>query len=225
MTGRRAIRIVVGLLLLLATAGGGLLVVRWLQHETTEVTDGRDPGRPAVSVRESVAEHSRNGTPAWRLNIEEVQITGAGHAVAATGLREGLVYDAGKPVVRISAGQATYRTDDRSFEVTGGVRVVSHRGAIITTNRVQWMPDTETLHCPGEVTMRSEGVTLRTEDLDVIVPEDTARTSKRVNLRTEHGSLTGRNLVYNLNTHAYTLESIQAVFTVESAREELGRLR
>lgn len=225
MTVGRWARIAVGVLLLLAAAGGGLLLVHWLRQEPTEVADGREPGRPAVSVQESVAEHSRGGKPAWRLNIEEVQITGGGHAVAATGLREGLVYDAGRPVVRISAGQATYRTDDRSFEVTGGVKVVSHRGAVITTDRVQWVPATETLHCPGEVTMRAEGVTLRTEDLDVIVPDDTARTKNRVNLRTEHGSLTGRNLVYNLNTHAYTLESIQAVFTVESAREELGRLR
>jgi hypothetical protein len=215
----------VGILLLLAAAGGGLLVIRWLQQDETELTEGRVPGAPAVSIRESVAEHSRDGRPAWRLDIEEVQITGGGQAVQATGLREGLVYDAGKPVVRISAGQATYKTEDRSFEVAGGVRVVSHHGAIITTGMVRWVPETETLHCPGQVTMRAEGITLRTEDLDVIVPESTARTRNRVNLRTEHGNLTGSNLVYNLDTHAYTLNSIQAVFTVDSVREELGRLR
>ncbi len=226
MTTGRWVRIVVGIIVLLSAAGGGLLLTRWLQEDAPAdgVTE-RDPHRPAVTIRESVAEHSRDGRPAWRLAIEEVDITAGGQAVSATGLREGLVYDDGQPVVRISAGRASYRTDDRSFEVTDGVRVVSHQGAIITTDRVQWKPDSETLHCPGEVIMRAEGITLRTENLDMIVPENRVRTTSRVSLRTRDGHLTGRNLVYDLNTHAYTLETIQAVFTLESAREELERLR
>ena len=216
-------------LLILAATGA---VVAWLvttlmTRESAPESDqeSREVGAPVVSIRESVVQHSRGGAPAWRLLVEEIQISGGGRAVAATGLREGLVYDQGKPVVRISAGQATYRTADRSFEVTGGVRVVSSQGAIITTARVQWLPKTETLHCPGEVVMRAEGVTLRTESLDLIVPQNLIRAPGRVLLRTEHGQLTGRELTYHLDTGAYTLRDIQAVFTLESAREELGRLR
>lgn len=219
-------RIVAGLLIVIAAAAATVLVVRLVQQRSgDDAVEGRDPGAPAVSIRESTVEHSRGGTPQWRLNIEEVQITGGGRAVAASGLKEGLVYQGGKPVVRISAGKATYQTSDRSFDITGGVRVVSQRGAIITTPRVQWVPDAQTLHCPGEVTMRSEGMTLRTENLDVVVPEEIVRTTSRVRLRTDQGELTGRNLVYSLQTHAYTLDSIQAVFTVDAVREELGRLR
>ncbi len=219
-------RIIGGLLIVAVAAAGVVLAVRWVTRERpAETAEGREPGKPAVSIQESVVEHSTGGTPAWRLNIEEIEIAGGGRSVAASDLREGLVYDQGKPVMRISAGKATYETADKSFEVTGGVKVVSHRGAIITTSQVQWVPATETLHCPGEVTMRAEGVTVRTQDLDVIVPQDIARTPNRVQVRTEHGQLTGRNLVYNLQTHGYTLDSIQAVFGVDAAREELGRLR
>lgn len=221
---RKAIAIV---LIAAAAAAGVMLVVQWVTRDQPagEQTEGRRPDKPAVSIRESVVEHSEGGKPSWRLNVEEIQIAGGGRSVAATDLREGLIYDAGKPVVRISAGKATYRTADKSFEVTGGVKVVSHRGAIITTPKVEWLPETQILHCPGEVTMRAEGATVRTENLDVVVQQDIARTQSRVQVRTEHGQLSGRNLVYDLNTQAYTLDSIEAVFTVEDAREELGRLR
>ncbi|MFW5867690.1 MAG: LPS export ABC transporter periplasmic protein LptC [Armatimonadota bacterium] len=219
-------RIIAGVLIVAAAAVGVIWTVRWVTREQpVEEVEGREPGQPAVSIHESVVEHSRGGKPSWRLSIEEIEIRGGGRSVAATDLREGLVYDAGKPVIRISAGDATYQTADKSFQVSGGVKVVSHRGAIITTSRVEWLPETQTLHCPDEVTMRTEDATVRTQDLDVIVPEDVARTTNRVQVRTEHGHLSGRNLEYNLQTHAYTLDSIQAIFTVEDAREELGRLR
>jgi lipopolysaccharide export system protein LptC len=214
------------MLIAAATAAAIVVAVQWVSREEPATEpEGRDPGKPAVSIRESVVEHSRGGKPSWRLNIEEIEIAGGGRAVAATDLREGLIYDAGKPVVRISAGKATYQTTDRSFEVTGGVKVVSHQGAIITTAKVQWLPETQVLHCPGEVTMRAEGATVRTENLDVLVQEDIAQTKSRVQVRTEHGQLSGRNLVYNLESQAYTLDAIEAVFTVEDAREELGRLQ
>ena len=227
MLTTRARRTIAMLLLLAVTAAAAWVIMGVVLREPAVEgpAEGREPGAPAVSIRESVVQHSQGGRPSWRLNIDEIQLTGGGQAVAAAGLREGLVYDQGKPVVRISAGEATYNTGDKSFEVTGGVRVVSHRVAIITTAKVQWLPATQTLHCPGEVTMRGEGITLRTESLDMIVPQDLVRAPGRVQLRTGDGQLTGRELTYHLDTGAYTLRSIQAVFTVESAREELERLR
>ncbi|MGI5818916.1 MAG: LPS export ABC transporter periplasmic protein LptC [Armatimonadota bacterium] len=226
MLSSRWRRIIAGTLIAVAATAGVILAVRWAMREQPATErEGRSPDQSAVSIRESTVEHSQGGRPSWRLNIEQIEIAGGGRAVAASELREGLIYDDGRPVVRISAGQATYQTADRSFQVTGGVRVVSHRGAIITTERVEWLPETQILHCPGQVTMRAEGATVRTENLDVVVQEDIARTRNRVQVRTRHGHLAGRNLVYNLQTHAYTLDAIQAVFTVEDAREELGRLR
>ncbi len=225
MLSTSARRIIAGLLLVVVAAAVTWFMVEWLRRPAPGREEGREVSAPMVSLRESVVEHSRGGEPAWRLNIEEIQIGGGGRAVAAAGLREGLVYDQGKPVVRISAGQATYNTTDQSFQVTGGVKVVSVRGAIVTTTQVQWVPTTQTLHCPEEVTMRAEGVTLRTESLDLIVPQDLVRAPGRTQVRTRDGQLTGRDLTYHLDTGAYTLRNIQAVFTLESAREELGRLR
>ncbi|MEA3403645.1 MAG: LPS export ABC transporter periplasmic protein LptC [Armatimonadota bacterium] len=225
MLSTRARRLLAGLLLVAAAGAAAWLVSTLVTRPEEPRDDAREAGAPAVSIRESMVEHSRGGEPAWRLSIEDLQISGGGRTVAAAGLREGLVYDEGKPVVRISAGEAIYNTSDKSFEVTGGVKVVSHQGAIITTGTVQWLPASQTLHCPGEVTLRAEGITVRTENLDLIVPKDIVRTTSRVQLRTEHGQLTGRDLTYNLKTRDYTLRSVQAVFTVESAREELERLQ
>lgn len=225
MLSTSARRIIAGLFLVVVAAAVTWFMVGWLRRPAPGREEGREVSAPMVSLRESVVEHSRGGEPAWRLNIEEIQIGGGGRAVAAAGLREGLVYDQGKPVVRIAAGQATYNTTDKSFQVTGGVKVVSVRGAIVTTTQVRWVPTTQTLHCPEEVTMRAEGVTVRTESLDLIVPQDLVRAPGRTQVRTRDGQLTGRDLTYHLDTGAYTLRNIQAVFTLESAREELGRLR
>ncbi len=166
------------------------------------------------------------GGGGWKLRVDRMDLAGGGRAVSAAGLREGLIYDAqGRPVLRISAAKAIYNTSRKDFEVSGGVKVVSHQGAIITTERMLWLPEEQILRCPGPVTVRSDGVTITTDALDLHVPEDLAKSSAQVRLRTPDGRLTGHNLVYNLKTHDYTLEGIQAVFTVDQAREELGRLR
>jgi len=78
-------------LLILAATGA---VVAWLvttlmTRESAPESDqeSREVGAPVVSIRESVVQHSRGGAPAWRLLVEEIQISGGGRAVAATGLR------------------------------------------------------------------------------------------------------------------------------------------
>jgi len=218
----------VGVALIVAAVGGGVWVLlgRGAGREQGAEAEGREPDRPVVTLRESMIQHGGAGTAGWRLLVDRMDISGGGGAVSATGLREGLVYDAqGRPVLRISAQRAVYNTARKDFEVSGGVKVVSHQGAIITTERVVWLPEQQTLRCPTAVTLRAEGLTLVTDSLDLIVPQDLVRSSAQVRLRTQHGRLTGRNLTYNLKTRDYTLDGVQAVFTVEEAREELERLR
>ena len=91
--------------------------------------------------------------------------------------------------------------------------------------RIKWLPDKQILRCPSAVTLRAEGLTITADALDLHVPEETVTSTAQVRMRTPHGRLTGRNLTYNLKTGDYTMDGIQAVFTVEQAREDLERLR
>lgn len=227
MRSLRARRLVALALLVLAIgAGVWALLTRVRQPGAAGDAAGREAGQPLVSLRESVIQHGGGGAGGWRLLVERMDLGGGGRSVSATGLREGLIYDAqGRPVLRISAGRAVYNTGRRDFEVSGGVKVVSHQGAIITTERVMWLPDQQILRCPSAVTLRAEGLTLTTDALDLHVPDEIVKSSAQVRLRTAHGRLTGRNLTYNLKTGDYTMDGIQAVFTVEEARRDLERLR
>jgi lipopolysaccharide export system protein LptC len=227
MTGAQA-RTAVGVVLLVAVIGVGFWALLGRGRDSAPEAEGdeREFAEPLVSLHESVIQHGGAGSGGWKLQVDEMNLAGGGRAVSAAGLREGLIYDAqGRPVLRISAAKAIYNTARKDFEVSGGVKVVSHQGAIITTERMLWLPEPQILRCPGPVTVRSEGVTITTDALDLHVPEDLVKSTSQVRLRTPDGRLTGRNLIYNLKTHDYTLESIQAVFTVDEAREELGRLR
>jgi len=221
-------RTVVGLALLVIVAGVGLwtLVARSRRAEDGGPPAAREAGEPMVSLHESVIQHGGAGASGWRLLVERMDIGAGTRTVSAAGLREGLVYDAqGRPVLRISAGRAVYNTERKDFEVSGGVKVVSHQGAIITTERVLWLPEEQILRCPAAVTLRAEGLTITTDALDLLVPDEIVRSPAQVRMRTEHGRLTGRNLTYDLKTRDYTMEAIQAVFTVEEAREDLERLQ
>ncbi|MCD6361216.1 MAG: LPS export ABC transporter periplasmic protein LptC [Armatimonadetes bacterium] len=221
------VRTIVGaaLIALVLVAGVWALVAR-SRTPVAERPAERAPGQPLVSLHESVIQHGGAGTSGWRLLVDRMDISGGGRTIAASGLREGLIYDArGRPVLRISAGRATYNTARKDFEVTGGVKVVSHEGSIITTERIKWLPDKQILRCPSAVTLRAEGLTITADALDLHVPEETVTSTAQVRMRTPHGRLTGRNLTYNLKTGDYTMDGIQAVFTVEQAREDLERLR
>ena len=186
----------------------------------------REPTVPALSVKESVVEHSEGGRLGWKLRVEEVEMSGGGATVAATGLKDGLIYDAqGRPVLRLTAAKAKYNTARKDFELTGKVTVVSERSVVITTERVQWMPEQQTLRCPGEVKMTAEDLTLTADHLDLIVPEDIVKASDRVRMEMGEDRLTGRNLTYNLDTKDFTLDAVQATFAPESAKEKLERLQ
>jgi len=227
MRGRK-VRTAIGGALLVALIALGVWALIRQSRQPSEVasTTTRPPEQPMVSLHESVIQRGSPGAAGWRLLVDRMDLSAGGRTIAAAGLREGLIYDAqGRPVLRISAGRAVYNTQRRDFEVSGGVKVVSHQGAIITTERVQWLPDQQILRCPSAVTLRAEGLTITTDNLDLHVPEELVKSSAQVRLRTEHGRLTGRNLTYNLKTGDYTMEAIQAVFTVEEARRDLERLR
>lgn len=221
-------RTLVGIALLLVVVGvGGWGLWKRLRPPSPEGEAAeREAGQPLVSLHESVIQQGGAGGGGWRLLVERMDLEAGGRSVSASGLREGLIYDAqGRPVLRISAGRAVYNTQRRDFEVSGGVKVVSHQGAIITTERVLWLPDQQILRCPSAVTLRAEGLTVTTDTLDLHVAEEIVKSSAQVRMRTEHGRLTGRNLTYNLKTGDYTMDGIQAVFTLEEAREDLERLR
>jgi len=226
-TGNRT-RVVVGLILLAVSAGlAGWAVWQW-RVKTRPASEGgtREAADSPVSIKGSVLQHSQRGRLNWSLAVEDMKLSAGGRTVSATGLKDGLVYDAsGRPVLRLTASRAKYNTVRKDFELTGEVKAVSHKGAVITTDKVQWLPEEQTLRCPGEVTMRAEDVTVTADHLDLLVATDMVKCAGRARLRMSEDRLTGRNLSYNLDTKDFTLDGVQAVFAPETVKEKLEELR
>jgi len=219
---------VAGMALLVVSAGlVGAAVWYWRgPGATAPAGEGREPGAAPLSVKGTVLEHSEKGRVNWSLAVEEIELSGGGRTVAAKGLKDGLVYDnTGRPVLRLTAARASYNTVRKDFELTGEVKAVSHKGAVIATEKVQWLPQEQTLRCPGEVTMRAEDVTITADHLDLLVATEMVRCTDRVRVKMGEDRLTGRDLSYNLNTRDFTLDGVQAVFAPETVREKLEELR
>lgn len=226
-TGNRT-RIIVGLILLVVSGGlGGWAVWQWrVGARPASESGARGTADSPVSIKGSVLQHSQRGRLNWSLAVEDIELSAGGRTVAATGLKDGLIYDeSGRPVLRLTAAQAKYNTVRKDFELTGEVKAVSHKGAVITTDKVQWLPQEQILRCPGEVTMRAEDVTITADHLDLMVATDMVKCTDRVRLKMGEDRLTGRNLSYNLDTKDFTLDGVQAVFAPETVKEKLEELR
>jgi len=226
-TGNRT-RIIVGLILLAVSAGlGGWVVWRWRTGaKPAAESDTHGAAESLVSIKGSVLQHSQRGRLNWSLAVEDMELSAGGRTVSATGLKDGLIYDAsGRPVLRLTASRAKYNTVRKDFELTGEVKAVSHKGAVITTDKVQWLPKEQTLRCPDKVTMRAEDITITADHLDLMVAADMVKCTDRVRLKMGENRLTGRNLSYNLNTKDFTLDGVQAVFAPETVKEKLEELR
>lgn len=182
------------------------------------------PGHPReeVVIKRPSLKHTEGGRLAWQVRLKELKVAAGGQAVAAAGMREALIYDkTGAPVIRLAAQQARGNTADRNLEVTGNVRAVSQKGALITTDKVQWLEQERKLYCPGKVTLRIKNAALTTTGLTYFVEADTVKCPNPVRMYNADNKLIGRELVYKVTTGEYWLNNVQAVFNPQTAKQAL----
>jgi lipopolysaccharide export system protein LptA len=211
--------------------GAYLGVGWWLYLRSARVGTGPAAGTlvqtagPAQRPREEVIlqrpslKHSEGGRLAWQVRLKELRVAAGGQAVAAAGMREALIYDkTGAPVIRLAAQTARGNTSDRNLEVSGDVRAVSQKGALITTEQVRWLEQERKLYCPGKVVLRSKNAAVTTTGLSYFVDADIIKCPNPVRLYSGVNRLIGRQLVYNIQTQAFEMKNVQAVFNPEAAR-------
>jgi LPS export ABC transporter protein LptC len=175
--------------------------------------------RPEVVVQNQTIKRSEGGRMVWQVQLTELQMNAGGQAMAAAGMREGLIYDQnGKPVIRLTAQKATGNTADRNLEVAGDVRAVSQRGALITTEQIQWMDKERRLYCPQKVVFRSKNTAVTATALNYYVDQNIVKAPGIVRMYSGQNKMVGRDLVYNVDTEAFQMTNVQAVFNPDDAR-------
>ena len=187
---------------------------------TSVAGEGATPKEPAVKVEEFAPEHYEGGRPAWKIRLAELAVEKGGRTITTGQLREGLIYDKlGRPAVRVTASTVNYDTTKYDFDVTGAVRVVSPKGAVISTQKVHWDNKTRALTAPGQVVVHIKGVTVTTSGLRFDTPTQTVYCPNQIRIDTGRSDGVGRNLVYDLNTDRWTLQNVQMVIDVQEAKE------
>jgi len=181
---------------------------------------------PGITVKRPVLKHMEKGQLAWQAQLRELHIAAGGQMIEAKGLEEAIIYGkAGEPLVRLTADKITGHTGHRDFEVSGNVRVVSYRAAIISTDKLSWNQEQQLLSCPDTVEVKNEQAIIMTSGLDYFVAQDLAKCPGQVTMYAGDSTVVGSNLEYNVATGNFRLEKIQMVFHAEEAKEKLKELR
>lgn len=223
----------VGLLLVLLL-GGALLAVwvaSWRSRPGREAQGTPPPPAPAASpapegvvLQQPVIKHREGGRLAWQVNLRELKVQAGADAVAAVGMREAVIYDkTGLPAMRLTAQNAQGNTADRNLEVFGDVRAATPKGALITTDRVRWLEKERRLLCPNKVIVRTRNAALTTRGLSYFVDENTVRAPNLVRIYSGRNKLIGRQLIYNVQTEAFQMKKIQAIFNPQEVRRDLAQ--
>lgn len=175
--------------------------------------------REEVILKRPSLKHTEGGRLAWQVRLKELRVAAGGQAIAAAGMREALIYDkTGAPVIRLVAHKARGNTSDRNLEVSGDVRAVSQKGALINTELIRWLEQERRLYCPGKVTMRSANAAVTTTGLSFYVDADLVKCPNPVRMYSGTNKLIGRQLVYNIKTQAFEMKNVQAVFNPDTVR-------
>jgi LPS export ABC transporter protein LptC len=180
---------------------------------------------PAVKVEDFTPQHYEAGRPAWKIRLAELAIEKGGRTITTGQLREGLIYDQqGRPAVRVTASTVNYDTTKYDFDVAGGVRVISPKGAVISTEKVHWDNQSRQLIAPGKVVVRVKGATVTTSGLTFDTPKQIVYCPNQLRIDTGRSEGVGRNLVYYLDSEPqkWTLQNVQMVIDVQEAEERTG---
>lgn len=225
----------IALIIVVCGGIGAFLAVGWWQYfratrysarVAPPPTASTAPGLPRreVTITRPTIRRNEGGRLAWQVRLKELQVAAGGQAVAAVGMREALIYDkSGAPMIRLVARQARGNTSDRNLEVSGDVRAVSQKGALITTEQVRWLEKERKLVCPGKVVLRSRNAAVTTTGLTYFVDSDIVKCPNPVRMYSGENKLIGRQLVYNIQTQAFEMSNIQAVFNPQTARRAAGQ--
>ncbi|MGQ9731035.1 MAG: LPS export ABC transporter periplasmic protein LptC [Candidatus Zipacnadales bacterium] len=177
-----------------------------------------------LEVEQFSPQHFEGGRPAWKIKLSHLEVQKGGRTVTGGQLREGLIYNQqGKPAVRFTAERVKYDTVNHNFDVEGRVRIVSPKGAVISTNTVHWDNKTRTLTTPGRVTLRTQdNVSVVTAGLRFDTPTQTVHCPNQVRIATGRSNLIGEKLEYKLENGAFSLRNLQGVIDIEEAKQRTG---
>ena len=227
----RTVRLVIAVGIALAAAAASyLLVARYLgrdqqQSAGTQPGDDRVSSPGAATIGDSTVTYSPGGRTAWKVKLDQIKLQSGGQSIAATGLREAIIYnESGKPLVRLTAQRIDGNTRTKDLQVSGSVRAVTPEGAVLDTETVKWVAAEEKLQSPGQMTMRAKDTVFTAASCDFYVGQNLVKCPGKVTMQVGNNTLIGKGLTYNMKTEDFSVVGgVQAIFNPDTVRESLSR--
>jgi hypothetical protein len=132
----------------------------------------------------------------WSLKARKVEMSQDRSTTTLTGIREGRIFDNGKPVLKVDAGTARYDIYFRNLQLGGGISVRSSTGERISGPGAIWNAGAGVLQSTGPVTVETgwSKLTANSLTLDVGRREmSLEQVRMRVNLRQAEKLLSGED--------------------------------
>jgi LPS export ABC transporter protein LptC len=113
------------------------------------------PASPNVALRLENAElvGRSNGRMAWRFKARQVEVSQDRSETTFTDIGRGVVYDVGKPVVKLSARQMIYNSFTHDVTAIGAVQLTANEKLSVATDLLTWSGSQRKLFCPSRVTI------------------------------------------------------------------------
>lgn len=127
--------------------------------------------QPAVTLQLNNAHFvgMTHGAKSWSLDAKRVEIGHVRHITTLQNINNGKIFEDGKPVLQMQAGQATYDSIFGNLLLEKGISVVGSGGSRLTADGATWNSTTSTLRSKGEVVYQSDWGKARTDRMLVDV--------------------------------------------------------
>ncbi len=110
-----------------------------------------------------------HGSKSWSLDATKVEIGQQRYITTLADITNGKIFESGKPILQVKAGQATYNSVFGDLLLEKGISVIGNDGQRVTAQGATWNSMTSTLRSKGEVVYQSDWGKAKTDRMLVDV--------------------------------------------------------
>lgn len=145
----------------LALAAGLILLVsllvfrRYLPYVGSSLAPSQPPS-VVLQMRNAYFVGLNRKGKLWSLKAKNVEIGQNRFLTTLTGITQGKIFDAGKPVLQMEAGRAVYNSIVGDMAMDEGIRLIGADGQTLTADGADWNSASSSLRSTGKVLYESE---------------------------------------------------------------------
>ena len=116
----------------------------------------KQPPAIILSMNDAYFVGMKNKDKIWSLKAKKVDISRNRSITSLSGITDGKIFNKGKAVFQVQAGQATYNSLDKKLLLDDGINIQGEDGQRLSARYAEWNSTTSTLRSNGRVMFTSK---------------------------------------------------------------------